>query len=195
MDEQELWQLGDEELLGALVDGETELRRTYGRQLTLLGELVTRDLVETHGYRSASRLLQDLLRISRAEANRRLAHADAVSAVPTMSGPSLPPRLPHTAEAVCAGAIGAEHVETIRRVLAELSPEVDPQDRELAERTLADAARTLGPAAVAKLGRTIQARLDQDGRPPIEPQPRNTGNELRWTSRSNGELELRGQLG
>lgn len=71
MDGQVLWQLGDDELLAALVDGETALRRAYGHQLELLGELLARNLAQTQGYRSPVHLLRDLVRISRAEAQRR----------------------------------------------------------------------------------------------------------------------------
>jgi len=49
MGEQALWQLGDDELLAALVDGEAVLRRAYGYQLELLGELLARNLAQTQG--------------------------------------------------------------------------------------------------------------------------------------------------
>jgi hypothetical protein len=195
MDEQVLWQLGDTELLDALRESQDQMNREYGGHLALLGEVLNRGLVPTTGYRTAPRLLQDLLRISQGEANRRLAHAAAVTAVQPVTGPVLPPPLPATAEAVRAGAVGPEHVEVIRRVITALPPEVDPAERELAERTLAEAACTLDPGAVGKLGRTIKARLDQDGQPPSEAELRNPINELRWTTRRNGEIDFRGRLG
>src|SRR5215813_5042443 len=99
---QALWQLGDEELLAALVDGEAALRRAYGHQLELVGELLTRNVVVVQGYRSPAHLLRDLLRVSRVEAQRRVGHAEAVTTVHTVTGPELPPPLPVTAEAVLA---------------------------------------------------------------------------------------------
>jgi hypothetical protein len=191
----ELWRLGDEALLAALGEGETELRRVYGRQLALLSELVTRNLAEARGYRSTTRLVMDLLRLSQSEVDRRLRHAEAVTSVRTVTGAELPPPLPATAAGVRAGAIGAEHVEVIRRVIGDLPAEVDPQERELAERTLAEAAHTLDPTAVARLGRAIQARLDQDGRPPSEREPRAPVNDLRWVARRDGGLVFKGHLG
>jgi Domain of unknown function (DUF222) len=195
MSGQELWQLDDEELLAALVDGETALRRAYAQQLELLGELLGRNQV--HGYRSVAHLLQDLVRVSRAEAQRRVAHAEAVTAVRPLTGPPLLPPLPATAEAMQPGAIGAEHLEVIRRTMKELPSHVDPQGREVAERTLVDAARELDPVAVTRLGRSLLARLDQDGPPPDDEAlpPRPAVNELRWTTRRNGDLELKGRLG
>jgi len=139
-------------------------------------------------------LLQDLLRIGPAEATRRVAHAAAINGPATVSGPPLPPPLPATAKAVRAGSINAEHVETIRRVIGELSPEVAVVEREAAEHTLVEAAHTLGPVAIGKLGRAIQARVDQDGRRPSEAEPGRPGNELRWHSHHNGTLEFRGRL-
>jgi len=194
MNEQEMWQLGDEELLAALVDGEATLRRAYGYQLELVGELLARNLTAVQGYRSPAHLLRDLVRLSRAEAERRVTHAEAVTAVHPVTGPALPPPLPVAAEAVSAGAIGAEHVEIIRRTMKDLPPQLDPQDRDVVERTLVEAACELDPVAVGRLGRTLLARLDQDGRPPADTPPRPVGNELRWATRGDGEMVFKGRL-
>jgi len=194
MDERALWQLGDEELLAALVDGETALRRAYAHQLELLGELLARDLATVQGYRSPVHLLRDLVRISRVEADRRIAHAEAVTAVRPVTGPVLPAPLPLAAESVRAGAIGSEHLEAIRRTIRDLPPQLGPEDREVVERRLVEAAREVDPVAVARLGRTLVAGLDQDGHPPADP-PVRTENELRWTTRRGGGLEFKGRLG
>jgi Domain of unknown function (DUF222) len=197
MSKQALWQLGDEELLAALVDGETALRRAYGHQLELLGELLTRNLTVAQGYRSPAHLLQDLLRVSRTEAQRRVTHAEAVTAVCPVTGPPLPPPLPAVAQAVRAGGIGAEHLEVISRTIKDLPAHLAPADREVVEQTLVEAAQELNPVAVARLGRTLLARLDQDGRPPVDPPPppQTAANELRWINRRDGGLDLKGRLG
>jgi|SRR5215470_540971 len=195
MEAQALWQLGDEQLLAALVDGEAALRRAYGHQLELLGELLTRNPAVVQGYRSPAHLLQDLLRIGRAEAQRRVAHAEAVTAVCPMTGPPLPPPLPATAQAVREGQIGAEHLEAIRRTINNLPPHLGPTGREVVEQTLAQAAQALDPVAVAQLGRTLLARLDQDGRPPADTPPQAAANELQWATRRDGGLNLKGRLG
>jgi uncharacterized protein DUF222 len=195
MSEWELWQLGDEELLAALVEGEVALRRAYGQQLELLGELLARNLTAAQGYRSPAHLLRDTLRISRVEAERRVLQAEAVTAVHSITGPVLPPPLPATAEAVRAGAIGAEHLEVIRRTIRNLPPHCDPESRDVVERTLVEAAGELDPVAVGRLGRNLAARLDPDGRPPCDAQPQPAGNELRWTTRGDGELVFKGRLG
>ena len=114
--------------------------------------------------------------------------------VQPVTGPALPPPLPATADAVRAGVLGAEHVEVIRRVITTLPPEVPVEERDKAEQTLVDAARIIDPVAVAKLGRTVHAVLDQDGRPPTDTQLRHPVNELRWVIRGNGTLDLKGRL-
>src|SRR5215470_2624189 len=141
MEAQALWQLGDEQLLAALVDGEAALRRAYGHQLELLGELLTRNPAVVQGYRSPAHLLQDLLRVGRAQAQRRIAHAEAVTAVCPVTGPPLPA----TAQAVREGQIGAEHLEAIRRTINDLPPHLAPADREVVEQTLVQAAGALDP--------------------------------------------------
>lgn len=158
----EVWRLGDEELPGALRVSQDRLNRGYADQLVLVAEMRARGLVEATGYRHASRLPQDLLRISRPEATRRLAHAAAVTAAQPVTG--------------------SEHVEVIRKVITALPPDVHPADRDLAERTLAEAAHTHAPAAIAKLGRAVQARLDQDGSPPTDRELHSPLNELHSSS-------------
>ena len=194
MDGRGLWQLGDEELLAALRESQARLCRAYGEQLTLLGELLVRNLAPAVGYRTAARLVQDLLRIGQSEANRRLAHATAITAAPALSGAELPAVLPATAKAVRAGAVGAEQVEAIRRVITGLPAGIPVEDQERAERTLVEAAYTVGPAAIAKLGRALHGCLDQDGRPPTAEPSRRSVNELHWVTRGTGELELKGRL-
>lgn len=189
------WQLSDDELLDVIRDGQDVLNRVYGEHLEALGELQARGLTQTKGYASDARLLQDLLRITRGEANRRLAHATAVTEMQPVTGPALPPPLPATAEAVRAGAIGAEHVEAIHRAITGLPDHVDADERAQAEQTLVQAAHALDPGAIAALGRAIRARLDQDGPAPKDPDLRNPVNELRWHTRANGEIDFKGRLG
>lgn len=194
MNRGDLWQLGDDELLDTAREIQDDLNRRYGDQLAVLAEMLDRGLPRAKGYASAARLLRDLLRISPTEANRRLAHASMVTESASLTGVAVPPPLPATAAAVASGSIGAEHVEVIRSVIAALPAEVDPDERDLAERTLVEAAHTLDPVAIGRLGGAIRARLDQDGRPPTDAELRNPVNELRWRMQRNGDLEFRGRL-
>jgi hypothetical protein len=191
---EQLWRCGDEELLAELSRAEGALRRSYGRVLELVGEVEGRKLGAAKGYRSSAQMLQDVLRISRAEARRRLAHAEAVTAVRTVSGAELPAPLPATAQALRDGVLGDEHVESIRRTLTALPPSATPAERESAERILVDAAHTLDPSAITRLGQHILAHLDQDGAPPTDAELLHPANELRLTPKSGGRLAFNGEL-
>ena len=191
---EELWQRSDHDVLRDLVGSHDRMNREYGDLLALLAEALNRGLVAVNGYATGAALLRDLLRVSTGEANRLLAHAAAVTEAPSLTGAPLRAPLPATAEAVRAGAINNEHVEVIRKAIGALPDEVDPEQREQAEQTLVRAALTLDPHAVGRLGRRLQARLDQDGQPPSEAELRAPVNELRWVARRRGELELRGRL-
>jgi hypothetical protein len=186
------WRHTDAELLDAIRRAQDALNAQYGLLLGLIGELLGRGVVQAKRYADPARLLQDLQRISRSEAVRRVDHAKAIGPIAGMSGP--PPPLPVTAAAVAAGAIGVEHLEAIRRTMVALPPGVAIEDRQLAEQCLVDTARTFDPGAVGRLGRGIVARLDQDGRPPTEIELRHPVNELHWVTRRGGELALKGRL-
>ena len=75
----ERWQLDGTALLAALRESQTQLNRDYHAHLELLSEVLARGLAATTGYAQPARLLVDLLRISRAEATRRIGHADAIT--------------------------------------------------------------------------------------------------------------------
>src|SRR5271165_1536179 len=73
--------------------------------------------------------LADRLRISRAEARRRIGEAEDLGARTTLAGQVLAPRLAVTATAQRAGRIGAEQVRLIRGFLAQLPGWVDASTR------------------------------------------------------------------
>ncbi len=60
-------------------------------------------------------MLGDLLRLHPREAAAREAHREQLAHRRSLTGELLPPRLPATAAALAAGAIGAAHVEVIDR--------------------------------------------------------------------------------
>src|ERR1700755_3174779 len=66
------------------------------------------------GDSTPARALATLLRISKEEAGARIREARDLAARRAMTGEVLAPVLPHTAAAVEAGRIGAEHIKQIR---------------------------------------------------------------------------------
>ncbi len=107
--------------------------------------------------------LADRLRISRAEAGRRIAEAADLGPRRALSGEPLAPVLPATAAAQRGGAIGAEHLAVIRQLFHQLPDCVDLDTREHAEKHLAGEAAQYRPDQLAKLARRLMDCLNPDG--------------------------------
>ncbi|MGE2719261.1 HNH endonuclease signature motif containing protein [Mycolicibacterium celeriflavum] len=146
------------------------------------------------GESSAAGALTVLLRISKAEASRRVAEAKALGPRRAMTGEALDPELAHTAAAVEKGLVGAEHVRVIRRFFDTQVPASTPFDvREAAEAQLAELASKHTPEELRAAAQRLAAYLNPDG---------DFSDELRaaqrWVrlgrQRLDGMSELRGQI-
>lgn len=107
--------------------------------------------------------LADRLRISRAEAGRRIAEAADLGPRRALTGDPLEPALPATAAAQRDGAIGAEHLAVLRRFFHQLPESVDIGTREQAEKQLASNAAQFRPDQLVKLARHLMNCLNPDG--------------------------------
>ncbi len=184
------WQRSGEELLRALTSHEEVARRHYAASLELIAELANRDVAAETGYPSLAELLRDTLRLSPAEARRRIGHASAVTEVPLVSGGAIPA----AATALREGVLGADHVDVIARTVQGLPPQVSDADRTAAERTLVDAAHQFDARTLTRIGERIHAVLNQDGTPPDDRELAEPVNELHLLTRRNGRLVIRGEF-
>jgi hypothetical protein len=107
--------------------------------------------------------LANRLRISRAEASRRIHQAADLGERQALNGEPLPPVLPATAEAQRNGAIGAGHVAVIRSFWHRLPDVVDIETRHKAEAQLARLAGEHRPDELAKLADKLTDCLNPDG--------------------------------
>jgi Domain of unknown function (DUF222)/HNH endonuclease len=189
-----LWQQSGEELLCAAREVEIRMRRDYAAMLDLIAELDTRNIAGELGYMSLPSLLRDVLRISPAEAKRRTHHAHAVLDEELVSGGTVAAPLPQTGQALHAGDLGPEHVDTIAKSLLGLPISVSPEQRAWAEGILVQAAAEMDARTLAKVGARLRVELDQDGTPPTDKELANPINELRFVHKSNGRLAFRGEL-
>ena len=130
--------------------------RIVGR---LAGECDPREL----GAKNMAEVLAARLRISRAEARRRIADAQDLGPRTAMTGDVLDPVLPCTAAGVADGVIGVEHVAIIRSTMGHLPGFVDAPTRETTERQLAQFARGFGPEELGVLAKRTLLLLDSDG--------------------------------
>ncbi|OBF80430.1 hypothetical protein A5791_08520 [Mycobacterium sp. 852002-51163_SCH5372311] len=108
-------------------------------------------------------VLAGRLRISRAEARRRVAEAAELGPRRALTGEALPPLLTATATAQRDGRIGAEHIKTIRGFLHRLPGFVDQATREHVHADLADKATQFGPEELAQLAAHAMDCIHPDG--------------------------------
>lgn len=152
---------------------------TIARRLPVAGHRLINQLVqeatpaELGG--KLSHALADRLRISRAEATRRVAEAADLGPRRAITGEPLPARLTATATAQREGKAGAGHVAVIRRFLDELPCWVDAATRERAEADLAKAATEHRPEVVGKLADRLACYLNPDGKFSDEDRARRRG--------------------
>ena len=107
--------------------------------------------------------LADRLRITRAEASRRIAEAADLGERRALTGEPLPPLLTATAEAQRAGRVGAGHVAVIRSFVHRLPDFVDVETRQNAEAQLARLGGQHRPDELSKLADKLTDCLNPDG--------------------------------
>jgi hypothetical protein len=107
--------------------------------------------------------LADRLRITKAEAGRRIAEAADLGQRRALTGEPLAPRLAATAAAQRDGLIGDGHVKVIRSFFSHLPAEVDLGTREAADADLARKAGQYRPDELAKYAQRILDWLNPDG--------------------------------
>src|SRR5271163_1491955 len=107
--------------------------------------------------------LANRLRISRAEASRRIHEAADLGERRALNGEPLPPVLPATAVAQRNGELGAGHVAVIRGFWHRLPDFVDIETRARAEAQLAHLAGQHRPDELAKLADKLTDCLNPDG--------------------------------
>jgi hypothetical protein len=107
--------------------------------------------------------LADRLRITKAEAGRRIHEAADLGARRALTGEPLAPQLTATAAAQRLGMIGDAHVQVIRSFFAHLPAEVDLPTRAAADADLAHKAGRYRPDELAKYAQRIMDWLNPDG--------------------------------
>src|ERR1700722_14570474 len=108
-------------------------------------------------------VLANRLRISRAEASRRVHEAADLGERKALNGEALPPVLPATAEAQRNGDLGPGHVTVIRSFWHRIPEFVDIETRAKAEAHLARLAGEHRPDELAKLADKLTDCLNPDG--------------------------------
>jgi hypothetical protein len=172
----ELAPLTDADLLRLAASVESVGRLVSAAQVAAAAEIASRSrhelgtggLAPQHGCVRVEPFLEKILRISGAEAHRRVQLGAALRPEITVTGQPLAPRCPSVAAALAAGDLGIEAAAVIVRTLDEVRRVAHPGDLDVAEAGLAHHARTHDVAQVSALARAVRDRLDPDGVRPRE---------------------------
>src|SRR5271156_1689883 len=150
------------ELLAMLQRLEQDTRRLPVPAHALINQLA-RQASETELGGKLSHALANGLRISRADAGRRIREAEDLGPRHSVTGEPLSPRLAATAEAQRAGKIGDGHVAVIRGFCQRLPDFVDVETRQEAEAQLARLGGEHRPDELSKLADKLTDCLNPDG--------------------------------
>ncbi|AGZ49411.1 HNH endonuclease signature motif containing protein [Mycobacterium kansasii] len=150
------------ERLRALERLERVARRLRAPQHALINQLGAQAGEAELGAKLRS-ALADRLRITKAEAGRRIDEAADLGPRRALTGEPLAPQLSATAAAQRDGLIGDGHVRVIRGFLAHLPAEVDLPTREAADADLARKASSYRRDELAKYAQRIMDWLNPDG--------------------------------
>ncbi len=172
--------------------------RGYRRQRSVDHVMIARLAAEASpvalGATSLAEVLGRRLRISRAEARRRIAEAADLGPRRAMTGEVLAPVLPVTAAGQARGEIGREQVGIIQRFFERLPGWVDPPTREQAEATLGRIAAGLGPEELRQAADRLLVLLHQDGEPPTDAERARRRYLTVGRQGADGMTEIRGLL-
>ena len=156
-------------------------------------ELGTAGLAARHCHVRPASFLEDVLRISGAEANRRITLGAALRRNVAMTGELLEPRFPLLATAVASGEVGPESAAVIVRALDDARRVAAPDDLDVAEAGLVEYARGNRVQDVSALAIVVRDRLDPDGVLPREEETRLRRGIVLGRER-NGVVPIRGAV-
>jgi hypothetical protein len=141
---------------------EASRRRQVAVSHDVIAGLAAEDPADIGG--PVHKVVADWLRISYAEACRRLRDATELSPRLTLTGQQLPPQLPATAVAWREGALDGHHLRVIQTFVRELPRSIPAATVDDAERFLAGQARTLRPDQLQRLAHQCALRINPDGK-------------------------------
>ena len=150
------------ERMRALERLERVARRLRAPQHALINQLAAQATKEELGG-TLPAALANRLRITKAEAGRRVAEAEDLGPRRALNGLALAALLTATAAAQAAGLIGDAHIKVIRSFFSHLPAAIDLGTRESAEADLAGKARDYRPDELAKYAQQIMNLLHPDG--------------------------------
>jgi hypothetical protein len=169
--------------LRALERLETVRRRQVVVSHDLIAGLTKADPADVGG--PVHKVIADWLRISVAEARRRMRDAEQLAPRVTLTGERLPPELAATALAWRAGMLDQQHLRVIQAFVRDLPVDTPVDTVERAECFLATQATALRPDQVEKVAKRCAVLINPDGKFSDDDRARRRG--FAWSAqRSDG---------
>jgi Domain of unknown function (DUF222) len=110
------------------------------------------------------KVIADWLRITCAEARRRVRDAEQLAPLVTITGETLPPELPATAQAWRDGVLDQQHLRVIQSFVRDLPADTPVDTVECAERFLAEQSAKLRPDQLEKVANRRAVLINPDGK-------------------------------
>lgn len=148
--------------LYALQRLETARRQEAVPSHDLIASLAKEDAADVGG--PVHKVIADWLRISCAEARRRIRDAEQLASRVTITGEILPPDLPATAQFWRDGLLDPQHLRVIQTFVRDLPADTAIDSVERAERFLAGQSTKLRPDQLEKLANRCAVLINPDGK-------------------------------
>ena len=148
--------------LRALERLETVRRRLLTTAYDLVAGLAHEDPADVGG--PVHKVIADWLRISCTDARRRLREAEQLTPRTAITGETLPPELPATAQVWRDGLLDPQHLKVIQTFVRDLPSDTPPETVEGAERFLAEQATALRPDQLEKVANRCAVLINPDGK-------------------------------
>jgi len=148
--------------LHALERLETARRQQMVPSHDLIVGLVKEDPADIGG--PVHKVIADWLRITCAEARRRTRDAEQLAPRVTITGETLPPELPATAQAWRDGVLDQQHLRVIQTFVRDLPADTPVDTVECAERFLAEQSAELRPDQLEKVANRCAVLINPDGK-------------------------------
>ena len=148
--------------LRALERLETARRRLLTTAYDLVAGLAHEDPADVGG--PVHKVIADWLRISCTDVRRRLREAEQLTPRTAITGETLPPELPATAQVWRDGLLDPQHLKVIQTFVRDLPSDTPPETVESAERFLAEQATALRPDQLEKVANRCAVLINPDGK-------------------------------
>ncbi|GAA4283738.1 hypothetical protein GCM10022261_12690 [Brevibacterium daeguense] len=183
----------DVEVVAVLRATEAIRRVTDSLSVSLLARFERSGLPEGFGVRSSKALVMQQLKVSSAEAARRVAMARRLGERVALTGEAQAPEFPLIASKVHEGDLNTDQVQAMLSTFNRLPPAVRARHWEGAEALLVEQADRLSVKELGLVGRRIVDHLDPDGACPRDVPDRESYS-LTLTALESGDYRVRGLL-